>query len=370
MGTRPRFVRWCCGLAMTAALLPAAAGAHDVGTTQVALVVDDDRSVAVTIDVDPDALLLRLQIGAGEDPTLPDDPAARTAAIAARGEAFLAAVALSADDQPVPLRFRYMPARAADDIRGAASTIQLTGIVPAGARHLTWRYDLPLGSYALRIVQPGFPEAVHWLVGGRTSEPLPLPASGASRSSWGVAREYLWLGVVHIVPRGLDHILFVLGLFLLRRDWRPLLAQVSVFTLAHSITLALSVTSTVEVPVRLVEPLIGASIAWVAVNNLRSATLTPARLGVVFLFGLLHGLGFAGVLNDLGLPAGALAVALAAFNVGVEVGQLAVLTAAAAATTLIAARGGIPYRRWVTVPVSVAIAIVGVYWTVSRALAG
>lgn len=369
MGTRRRCVRWGWLLVMTAALLPATARAHDVGTTQVALVIDANRQVAATIDVDPDALLLRLQIGAGEDLALPDDPAARTAAIAARSEAFLSAVALSADGQPVPLRFQYLPARAADDVRGAASTIQLTGIVPAGARHLTWRYDLPLGSYALRIVQPGFPEVVHWLVGGRTSEPLPLRAS-ASRSSWRVAREYLWLGVVHIVPRGLDHILFVLGLFLLRRDWRPLLAQVSVFTLAHSITLALSVTSTIEVPARLVEPLIGASIAWVAVNNLRSTALTPARLGVVFLFGLLHGLGFAGVLSELGLPAGSLAVALAAFNVGVEVGQLTVLATAAAATALVAARGGIPYRRWVTVPASVAIAIVGVYWTVSRALAG
>jgi len=361
-----------CVLAAAAAVVlwPALGAAHDLGTTQVRLDVAPDRSVTVAIDVDPDALLQRLQIAAGDEAiAVPAEPHAVTAGIERRAPTFLSNVALLADGQPVTLRFTYVEAAPKTDRDSAPSTVRLTGAVAQDARELTWRYDLPLGSYALRVNRAGQPEAVQWLVGGRASAPVPLSAGTHGDSTLAVTREYLWLGIVHIVPRGLDHILFVLGLFLLRRNWRPLLAQVSVFTVAHSITLALSVTSTFSLPGRIVEPLIGASIAWVAIGNLRASALTPARLGVVFLFGLLHGLGFAGVLTDLGLPAGALAVALASFNVGVELGQLAVLAIAVAATSLIARRS-LVYRQWVTVPASAAIAAIGLYWTVTRSIGG
>ena len=146
-----------------------------------------------------------------------------------------------------------------------------------------------------------------------------------------------------------------------------MLVQVTTFTLAHSMTLALSLYGVVSLPSRVVEPLIALSIVYVAVENLRTQTLTPWRVALVFLFGLLHGLGFAGVLTELQLPRADFAVALLGFNLGVEAGQLSVIAAAAAAGRLVAAA-----RTWyhprVVVPASLAIAVVGAYWTVTRLL--
>ena len=128
-------------------------------------------------------------------------------------------------------------------------------------------------------------------------------------------------GFEHILPLGVDHILFVLGLFLLAAAWRPLLWQVSAFTLAHTMSLALSIAGVVSLPSRLVETLIAASIAYVAIENLATTKMQPWRPVLVFAFGLLHGLGFASVLRELGLPDGEWVSALVSFNVGVELGQ-------------------------------------------------
>ncbi|MEM6734376.1 MAG: HupE/UreJ family protein, partial [Myxococcota bacterium] len=150
--------------------------------------------------------------------------------------------------------------------------------------------------------------------------------SFAARAS---GAEIVWLylvqGVLHIVPKGLDHILFVLGLFLLSTAWKPLLWQVSAFTLAHSVTLGLSMAGVWQMPGHIVEPIIAASIVYVAVENIFTTDLNPWRPVLVFAFGLLHGLGFAGVLGEIGMPTDAFFTALLAFNVGVELGQLAVI---------------------------------------------
>jgi hypothetical protein len=115
------------------------------------------------------------------------------------------------------------------------------------------------------------------------------------------------------------------GLFLLSLRWRPLLLQISAFTLAHSITLGLTMYGVVSLPARLVEPLIAASIVYVAVENLVTSELKPWRIALVFSFGLLHGMGFAGVLRDVGLPRPQFLTALLAFNAGVEAGQPTVI---------------------------------------------
>ena len=142
------------------------------------------------------------------------------------------------------------------------------------------------------------------------------------------AWRYLTLGFTHILPHGLDHMLFVLGIYLLSRRARSVLLQVSAFTVAHSITLGLSMYGLVSVSPRIVEPMIAISIAYVAIENLFCSELKSWRVVLVFAFGLLHGLGFAGALQELGLPrwishgapvvqrgsrSGALAVIAAAF---------------------------------------------------------
>ena len=125
----------------------------------------------------------------------------------------------------------------------------------------------------------------------------PLPLAFSFTEAW----SYLWLGFTHILPQGYDHMLFVLGLFLFAPQWRPLLLQVTAFTLAHTLTLGLAVFGVVSVSPRIVEPLIALSIVWVGVENLRQRELGWTRTAVVFGFGLLHGLGFAGALTELGV---------------------------------------------------------------------
>lgn len=179
---------------------------------------------------------------------------------------------------------------------------------------------------------------------------------------------YTKLGFEHILPKGLDHILFVLALFLASTRLRPLLIQVSAFTLAHTLTLGLAATGWVRAPADLVEPLIAASIAWVAAENLMFTGMTRWRPAVVFGFGLFHGLGFASVLLELGLPENQLLPALLAFNVGVELGQLAVILAA---WILLHRWFTKPwYRRRVVQPASLAIAITGGWWAIERVFPG
>jgi hypothetical protein len=186
------------------------------------------------------------------------------------------------------------------------------------------------------------------------------------RPWWRTAGLYVRLGLEHILPGGLDHILFVLALFLASTRLKPLLIQVSVFTLAHTFTLGLAAAGWISAPAAIVEPLIAVSIAFVAVENLFARDMTPWRPLVVFGFGLFHGLGFASVLLDLGLPDEQFLTALIGFNVGVELGQLGVI---GAAWLLLHRAFASPwYRQRVVLPSSALIAAAGSWWAVQRVL--
>ncbi len=192
-------------------------------------------------------------------------------------------------------------------------------------------------------------------------------------------RQYVLEGAWHIWM-GLDHVLFLLALLLpavLQREagrWVPVerlrpaawdvLRVVTAFTLAHSLTLSLAVLGIATLPSRLVESVIAASVLLAALNNLRGS-VTHRRWVVAFGFGLVHGFGFASVLAELGLPQGARALALAGFNVGVELGQLAIV--AAFVPLAFALRRGAFYQRVVMVGGSLAIAALAGAWLVERA---
>ena len=197
---------------------------------------------------------------------------------------------------------------------------------------------------------------------------LPPPEPEHRLLNWPLIGYYLKLGFEHILPKGLDHILFVLGLFLLNDKLRPLLLQVTAFTVAHSVTLALSLYGIVRLPPEVVEPLIAVSIAVIAIENILTSRLHAWRLAVVFGFGLIHGLGFAGILLEQHLPRRDFLPALAGFNVGVECGQLTVVLLAWLAVGWMRHRRG--YRRWVVIPASAAIAAVAIYWTFERIFVG
>tara|TARA_Y100000588_G_scaffold331361_1_gene368960 strand:+ start:235 stop:1521 length:1287 start_codon:yes stop_codon:yes gene_type:complete len=175
---------------------------------------------------------------------------------------------------------------------------------------------------------------------------------------------FLRQGFVHVLPLGLDHILFVLGLFFLSREWKPLLLQVTMFTVAHTITLGLATLGFVTIKSSIVEPLIAASIAVVALENIFYPGYKPRRLFIVFVFGLIHGLGFAGALSEFELHPTSLVAGLLGFNLGVEFGQLAVLSIAFALTMFIKKQKD--YRKYIVIPGSTVIACMGIYWTVAR----
>lgn len=270
---------------------------------------------------------------------------------------------------------RRVPDLAALDIpepgdlaRARLTTVRLTGSIPPGAKTLRWTYAPQYGGSVLRLHRAGDGEIIAaWVREGESSATYPLAGEVAGATRTEVFSQYLVLGFTHILPKGLDHMLFVLGLFLLSTRLAPLLWQVTAFTLAHSITLALSVYGVIALSPAVVEPLIAASIVAVAVENLLTDRLHAWRVFVVFAFGLLHGLGFAGVLTEIGLPREDFVTGLAAFNVGVEGGQLAVIALAFLAVGY-GFRNKPWYRTRVVMPLSALIALTGAYWMVERLL--
>lgn len=178
---------------------------------------------------------------------------------------------------------------------------------------------------------------------------------------------YIQLGYTHILPKGLDHILFVVALFFASTRLKPLIWQVSAFTVAHTCTLALAAFGLVNLPAEIVEPVIALSIAFVAIENIVFKDMTRWRPALVFGFGLFHGLGFAGVLADLGLPPGEAVPSLLAFNVGVELGQLTII----AGLWLILHRfAGANWYGRLSQGVSALIALVAIWWAIERVFLG
>jgi hypothetical protein len=177
---------------------------------------------------------------------------------------------------------------------------------------------------------------------------------------------YLQLGFHHIIPEGFDHILFVIGLCLLSNKIKVILWQATAFTVAHSITLTLSMKNLIVAPSAVVEPIIALSILFVAIENLLLTELKPWRIVLVFMFGLIHGMGFASSLNEIGLPRNKFLTSVLSFNVGVELGQITIILAVFILLVLPFGKR-VDYRKWFVFPISIIIAIVAAYWTMQRA---
>ncbi|MEL6783700.1 MAG: HupE/UreJ family protein [Pseudomonadota bacterium] len=277
---------------------------------------------------------------------------------------WVAGLGLKIDGTVPSLKIEQMAIPPVGDVDLArSSTIRLTGEVPPGARVLTWAYPRSRGSSVLRIERTAAEMEARFFNAGETSDDIALRAPDP-RNWVEKAWDYVVVGFTHILPKGLDHILFVLGLFFLSMAWRPLLMQVTAFTIAHSVTLALGLYGVVQISPTIVEPLIALSIVYVAVENIFTRSLQVWRPVIVFLFGLLHGLGFAGILTEIGLPPSDFILGLVAFNVGVEFGQITVLIMAFALVGWMAAKPW--YRARVAIPASLFIAAMGAYWFLER----
>lgn len=360
-------------------LLALPATAHEIRPAIVDVHLQADGSYQVSLQVNMEALL------AGVSPTHSDTDESPNAA------RYNDLRALPASELEVRIRafwpqyrdgvrlafdgVRSEPDLAALDIpdpgdlaRARLTTLRLAGSIPPGAKTLRWTYAPQYGGSVLRLHRAGDSEIVAgWVREGAASAAYPIAGAVARATRSEVFGQYLVLGFTHILPKGLDHMLFVLSLFLLSTRLAPLLWQVTAFTLAHSITLALSVYGVIALSPAIVEPLIAASIVAVAVENLLTSRLHAWRVAVVFAFGLLHGLGFAGVLTEIGLPREDFVTGLVAFNIGVEGGQLAVIAIAFAAVGFWF-RDKPWYRARVVIPASALIALTGLYWMVERLL--
>ena len=178
-------------------------------------------------------------------------------------------------------------------------------------------------------------------------------------------KSYTQLGFKHIIPKGLDHILFVIALFLLSSKLKPLILQVSIFTIAHTITLFLGALDIIKIPSIIVEPIIALSICFIAIENLFTENIKKMRPYIIFIFGLLHGLGFAGVLNEIGISDGLFISSLISFNIGVEVGQISVILLSYIFISLLF-QNKPWYRNRITRPLSLVIALIGFYWFFKR----
>ena len=353
----------------------AAVQAHEVKPTIADLTVAEGRAV-LALEINLEALLAGIDLdtvedtdnseNAGDYDALRSLPAAR---IAARAPELLpnwnSLPLLSVNGAAVPLESVMIEVPEGIDAELPRDSLwRLEAAVPAGAEQVqvTW----PDGAGALVLRQQGVEDPyTGYLAGGETSPEIAL-SGGDAQSGWQAFVSYIPVGFDHILPKGLDHILFVLGLFFLSTRLRPLIWQVTAFTLAHTVTLALGALGWVNVPGAIVEPLIAASITYVAVENIFHSALNRWRPLVIFGFGLLHGLGFASVLGDFGLPAGQFVPALIGFNIGVELGQLAVIAIAFVLVGWAMKRDW--YRRAIAVPASCVIAAVGAYWFIERVI--
>ncbi len=202
---------------------------------------------------------------------------------------------------------------------------------------------------------------------GTNPSASPDDQSGIKANSgdwWALFSSEVRRGFVHVVPLGMDHILFVLGVFLMTRKRRPLILQISAFTVAHTLTLWLASAGWVDIPAKVIEPIIALSIVAVAIENIVHPKYSNWRLLLVFAFGLIHGLGFAGVMSTKIDSTSSLVVGLLGINIGVEFGQLAVIAVALIATA--GMKDDEKYRNWVVVPCSILIALAGLWWAVER----
>jgi hydrogenase/urease accessory protein HupE len=220
------------------------------------------------------------------------------------------------------------------------------------------------------LVRVAFADGGTWVQ--RLTPQQPGAIISARPSAWGVAGTYLFLGIEHILT-GIDHLLFVLALLLLTKGTWRLVKTVTAFTVAHSITLGLATLGIVHVPSRPVEAVIALSIVFVA------AEIVQARRGraglaaqmpwiVAFIFGLLHGFGFAGALSEVGLPEGHIPVALLFFNLGVEAGQL-LFVAAVLALAAGFRRTRMAWPRWAGLVPPYAIGSLAMFWVIQRVAA-
>ncbi len=391
-----RFVALLCSLASwLVVFFPAKLPAHGLTVTLVVASFERPGVVDVTIDYDLSSLLGSPE--AYQKLAASDASTQRTAVLALLPkltdalQVHIGAVRLKLALQQFDLP-KLSAAQFADPAADKFTTFHFTAPLPASRAPLYLRVpygsgvDYPVGFTfqvpAQKITETSWvedsveeSEGYNWAdfaprlaradTAPRADEPIAAPVN-APRSWYRELGTYLRLGFHHIVPEGTDHILFVLGLFFLGLTWRKLIAQTTVFTIAHATTLFLSSYGIFRLPGAIVEPLIALSISFIALEDIFRPKLGAGRLAVVFVFGLIHGLGFASSLSDVPFPEHGFVLALLGFNFGVDFGQLFIIGLAFLAVGWFRAKPW--FHRRVAIPCCLVIAAIGLFWFVQRVI--
>ncbi|MCF2870639.1 HupE/UreJ family protein [Octadecabacter sp. G9-8] len=328
---------WARAVSMAAFIwitLASAVAAHEVLPTIGDMEVIDGQ-ITFRLEGNFESIVAGIDLDGLEDTEAAPEAEAYDALRALEPDAFMAqfdanwpqmadAIGVIVDGTPVALELTSLEVPAVGDVEVVRqSVVTFAADIAADAQSVQIDWPAEYGVLVLRQmgVDAGWDG---YLSGGGLTDPVAL-AGGDEMSGGEAFMRFIPVGVEHIVPLGLDHILFVLGLFFLSVKMRPLLWQVTAFTAAHTVTLALATLGYVNIPedyMWIVESIIAASIVYVAVENIFTDGLNPWRPAIIFGFGLLHGLGFASVLGAYGLPDNAVIPALLGFNIGVELGQL------------------------------------------------
>lgn len=359
-------------------VLPAQrANAHAFAATDAVVSFDRDASkFGMNFGINIEAIL------AGVDPEVKDtslSPKAReydrlralpAAELKKEFEAFeprlLAGMRFLVDGKPVHPTLQSVEFAEVGDLGVARkTTLNFTGDLPPDAKTFAFGWDASFGKILLRTIAP-HSRSIHVekIEPGETSSDIVIN-DVKSRTTLDMVWDFLKIGYTHILPKGTDHILFVVGIFLLSTRLKPILTQITAFTVAHTITLGLGAAGYVYVPPSIVEPLIAASIIYVGVENILRPTLSFWRPFVVFGFGLLHGMGFAGILREFAIPPEDFLLGLLSFNVGVELGQLTII--AFMFLTVGIWFGNKPwYRKRIVIPGSALISIIAAFWFLQR----
>ena len=366
-------------LALAPFFLASSASAHEVTPPIIDITVDEEQAT-IGLSLNAEIFLAYIDASAVTDTNDAEeaddydkfralDIATLEQHIRARQDELLNKITIRSAGQPLALSISAVETEDNPDLLLPRTTfLAISADLPAGNDPVIVQLSPDFGSYIIRQNAEAIPEEdlyADFISAGRETQPIPRIAK--LERSWGqVFVQYIVSGIEHIIPKGLDHIVFIMGLFFFSPKFRPLLMQVTVFTLAHSVTLAMATLKLVYIPASIVEALIALSIAWIGIENIVRPKIGIGRLGVIFIFGLLHGLGFAFVLDEVGLSGSAFAVSLIAFNIGVELGQLLVLAPLLVMGYFLSHRKD--YRKRLEIPVSAAIALVGIYWFLERVI--
>lgn len=353
--TRATVARFLSVLVLIA-LIASPLAAHPLAYSQL-----DVRIQQHAVDL---SLVLHLTDAAGAVKLSPPQRLLEPAAAAAAADSLAAIVArrltITIDGAPAVVRWsRYEPAVEGDSIRMRArvvlarpvGTFAVAGpLVPDDPAHQTFVNIHGSGEVTQALLHSGRTVFEHF--------------EGTRQGVSAVFAKFFRSGIHHIVI-GPDHVLFVIGLLLLGGTIRRLAIVVTAFTAAHSVTLTLAVLDVVTLPPHLVEPAIALSIVYVGADNLLVRNGRDVRAWIAFLFGFIHGFGFAGVLGGMDIPARSLGWSLFAFNLGVEAGQLAIVVAVASLLAALRSRHEAA-ARMVATGGSVAVIAAGLFWFVER----